>query len=682
MKIYCLLLFLLFSTQLYNQVISDQLFDQIENFIEEQDLEVDVINLYERLQILSESPIDLNKADADDLTELRLLSNIQVYALIDHIAEFGKLISIEELQSIPSFNIEDINRLRPFVKVNSNDQFQMSIPNMIFNSRNEFSLKWARILQTKKGFIPDENGETKYIGDQNRFLARYRNNFENRLRFGFTFEKDPGEKLIPEGSKGFDYMSFFMYLKDYNRTLKDLAIGDFSVSLGQGLIAHNGFGAGKGALVTQIIRGGRVIRPYSSVFENGYLRGIGTTVRINENIEITVFGSRVNRDGNVQTDTLDTSEQELAFTGLQTSGNHRTEGEIEDRKKVSNTTFGGALKYKARKGHISLNMMSNQFGLTVLSDDKLYNKYRFSGTAFTNVSLDYNYRYRNFNFFGESATAVNNGSAHMFGAMIGLHKNVSLALHFRNYSKGYVALLPNAFAESSSINNENGIYIGMEWQISQKWKFRTYADFWKHPWLKFGISRPSNGQEYYLRLDYYLKRKLLAYIQYTNEEKLRDYIVDGFATTQTGNQRKQRIRLHFTNQLTKGIELRTRAEYVLFKNEIKQSRGFLLYQDIIFKSIASPLSFTSRIAFFDTDDFDSRVFAYENSVLYEFAIPSYFDQGFRYYLNLRYKTRQNLTIELRYAKTHLTNRDSFSSGNEFIDGDSRSEIKIQTRYVF
>jgi len=678
-----ILAFLLLSIHLNAQEISNELLDQIENFIEEQDENIDLVNLFERLKILNQNKLDLNNIDSDDLRELRLLTEIQINDIVDHKRKYGDLISIEELQSIPSFKLSDIVRLREFVQVNSSDRFQMSIPQMLKESKNVLFVKWSRVLEEKRGFQVEEDGTTNYLGDPNRILVRYRNNFENRFRFGFTMEKDAGEQYFSANDNlGLDYLSFHAYLKDYSKTIKDVAIGDFTVSLGQGLISHNSFGSGKGTLTTQIIRGGRVIRPYSSVNENGYMRGAGITLRSSPNVEISLFGSHVKRDGNIRIDTLDNDEPNLLFSSLQISGNHRTLSEIEDRNSIGITSIGGSAKYKIARGHIALNALHHNFDRELQRGSELFNKFRFSGGSLTNVSFDYNYRYKNFNMFGESALALDQGQAHMFGLMLGLNRFVSAAIHYRNYAKDYNALEPNAFGETSSNNNENGIYFGLDWQLSKKWKLRTYADFWSHPWLRFTVNRPSTGMEYFVRLDYYLKRKLTIYAQFSHETKLNNYTVDGLATTQVGDQERYKLRLHLANQFTKFLELRTRAEFSLFKNPIRTSRGFLIYQDFIFKSISSPLSFTSRFAFFDTDDFQSRIFAFENSVLYDFSIPAYFDQGFRYYINLRYRGIRNVTLELRYSKTHLTNRDSFSSGNELVDGDIRSELKFQLRYAF
>ena len=74
-----------------------------------------------------------------------------------------------------------------------------------------------------------------------------------------------------------------------------------------------------------------------------------------------------------------------------------------------------------------------------------------------------------------------------------------------------------------------------------------------------------------------------------------------------------------------------------------------MYQDLLIKPKNSPLSATARIALIDTDDFESRIYAFENDLLYRFRIPAYYGQGYRSYLNLRYRTTRRLTLELRGA---------------------------------
>ena len=665
------------------QDLPPALTDQIEAFLEEENDDVDILYLLELLRSYQKNPLDLNSASYDELKELRLLNDIQINALIDHMTRTGDLIAIEELQSIRGFELDDIRRIMPFVKLSNEGRFQRSLPDMLLESEHELFFKLSRIMEEKRGFIKDFNGKSAYAGDPNKIFMRYRNAFENRLRIGLTLEKDAGESMMPISDQlGFDYLSGHFHLRDYTKTLEDLIIGDYNVSMGQGLISHNDFAAGKSALVNSMVRGGRFVRPYNSVNENNLYRGVAASFKLHDNISTGVFVSRSRRDANIALDSLDEDREQQFISSLQLSGNHRTESEIEDRQAVGLSAYGAQLKYSSRKYHVGLNLMSHHFDNNLDRGDAPYNRFRFQGQRLINSSLDYNLRFGNFNFFGESAISDNGGLAYITGVLLALEKYTSLSVVYRNYSRDYTAVFPNAFGESASINNERGLYIGFETRLMRGLSLRAYSDIWQHPWVKFGVSRPSYGREHLLRLDYYLKRKLLFYVQYLYENKDADYILSSDRLQSTGSQVRKRLRLNLNHNANLELELRTRLEFSFFENPEGRSKGILVYQDFLYRSINSPLSFTARFALFDTDNFDSRIFAYENTVLYEFSIPAYFGQGFRYYFNARIRTTRSMTLEMRIARTHLTREESFSSGNEMIDGDTKTELKIQLRYQF
>ena len=84
-----------------------------------------------------------------------------------------------------------------------------------------------------------------------------------------------------------------------------------------------------------------------------------------------------------------------------------------------------------------------------------------------------------------------------------------------------------------------------------------------------------------------------------------------------------------------------------------------------------------RLQYFETDDFNSRIYAYENDVLYGFSIPPFSDKGFRYYLNLNYDLSKKISVWARWAQFIYRNRTEVGSGLDAIPGSRRSELKIQ-----
>ena len=104
-----------------------------------------------------------------------------------------------------------------------------------------------------------------------------------------------------------------------------------------------------------------------------------------------------------------------------------------------------------------------------------------------------------------------------------------------------------------------------------------------------------------------------------------------------------------------------------------------MYQDLACNFPMPQLSLHLRIAYFDTDSYDERLYAYENDVYYAFTVGSYYYQGLRACLLLRYKV-QRFSVWLKISRTHYLNRDDISSGLTYIDKPHKTELKVQCLY--
>ena len=142
-------------------------------------------------------------------------------------------------------------------------------------------------------------------------------------------------------------------------------------------------------------------------------------------------------------------------------------------------------------------------------------------------------------------------------------------------------------------------------------------------------------------------------------------------------------RFNYSYKISETFKIKGRAELVNYdKEESPFETGYLLYQDVAFKPKSNPFSFTFRYAIFDTKSYNSRIYAYENDVLYSFSIPAYYNRGTRTYLTVKYKIRRGIDFWLRYAITYYDNVDVISSGLEEIQGNHKQEIKAQVRFKF
>lgn len=668
------------------EVSQNRLEDLLNN--SETEADFDFNTLFEELETYLRHPLNLNKASAAQLEELGLLNDVQIANLISYRQLMGgSFISVYELQAVPSFDLATIRQMLPFIKVEGGlDDFQVSLGQMLTKGTNELYLRWSRVVEEQLGYSLGDEVSNRYLGGPNQFYVRFKHSYNNRMTLGFTAEKDRGEPFLRRinGRRGFDFYSFHWGLRDYNRWLRTLVVGDFTASLGQGLILFTGFGYSKSGLVTSVKRGGRPVRPYSSVNEAGFLRGAATTLAIGQQWELTAFASSRRRDGNLtQPDTTDTGEALPSISSLDLDGFHRTPAEIADRNAVTHHILGGSLRLNKNRGHLAINAVSHRLSKSLTYTPQLYNQYYFRGNQLFNASVDYNWRFRNLSLFGESAYSDNGSLATLNGLLASLDRRVDLAVVFRSYPRNFHTLLADPFAETTGARNETGCYVGLEVRPHQYWIVNGYADLWYHPWLRFGVDAPSRGREFRARVTYFRKRSMVAYVEVRSE--IKDVNIPIFESPFNAILPGQRFqaRLHLSLKLSPALEWRSRLDWGFADTEINDRQtGMGLYQDLLYKPVGLPISFNTRFALFDTDGYQVRFYNYENGLLYNFAVPAYYHRGSRFYLNVRYKGIRNLTLEARFAQLYWANQETVGSGLDSTGKPTRTEVSAQIKYQF
>ncbi len=91
---------------------------------------------------------------------------------------------------------------------------------------------------------------------------------------------------------------------------------------------------------------------------------------------------------------------------------------------------------------------------------------------------------------------------------------------------------------------------------------------------------------------------------------------------------------------------------------------------------------STRLQYFETGGYNSRLYAYENDVLYSFSIPVFYDKGYRYYVNINYDINKALSFWIKWAQTIYKDKTLVGSGLDEINGRAKSEIRLQAMYKF
>ena len=636
----------------------------------------DYSDIAERLTYYRKHPIDLNNATKDQLKELIFLSPIQINEILNHSLENGPFIDVFELQSIGSLDIESVNLLMKFVKVTLPPPFKdMTFKKLVQKADHDLMIRIGKILEKQAGFSKLGNAmEANYQGSAWRILTRYRYNFSNTLAASLNMEKDAGEQFFDSSkNKGFDFYSGNISFRG-SGIVKKLLIGDYALQFGQGLVMWSGSGFGKGSGISTIAKQDFGLKPYSSVNESIFLRGASGTFKFRK-LSFTPFFSKKNLDASL-------TDQGKEVNTINMSGLHRTKSEIDTKSQLLSTLYGAHVQFNSKSLNIGFTSYQTQFSLPFSIGKSLYEQFDFKGNLLSNLGLNYDYSHRNTYFFGEVAHSKNGGTASINGIMSSLSPRVSLVLMHRRYAKNYHSFFNQSVSEASNAVNESGFYSALSLKFDSKWDLFTYSDFFRFPWLKFRVNAPSSGYELFAQLNYRMNKKLnlsSRFKQQLREENSESIFADSGLETVD----KQNYRIEIRYSIDDRFSFRNRIEMVRYqKGNSKFELGFLNYQDIIYKPMSSRLSGDIRFGIFDTESFNSRIYAYENDVLYAYSVPAYQGKGVRFYLNARYTLTRGFDLWLRYSLTSYYDQNTVGSGDDKINGNKRSDARLQIRYQF
>lgn len=658
----------------------------IANFIQElfpvATEEADYNELYESLFQLYANPLDLNTATRDEISALFILSEEQLNQFFNYRSR-GSLLSLYELQAIPLFDLTTIRKLLPFVTC---QQVTISLRKAFKNpTQNFLLLRSDRPMEKAKGFSDIDTtskSSSRFAGDPWQWYVRYRYARTGLYSIGFTFEKDAGEIMSWQPKKqvfGIDFSSFHVQIQNRGR-LKNLILGDYQMQAGQGLIFSAGFSLGKGAeVIRTTYRSSLGLRPFTSVMEAGFFRGLAATFSVHKTIDITAFLSTVRRDASIS----DSHDDNFMVSSLSIAGLHRTPTERANQAIVPERNLGFHAIYKApsTKGQLGVTVLYTNYKATLQRKDVLSNLFEFKGKENLIAGLHGDYRWKNFHLFGEAARSQSGGLGMLGGFIVPFSRTLDFTLLLRKYDRDFHSFYGNSFGEATRPINESGTYRALRYTPNKRWQFSGFYDRFRFPWLKFLVDQPSEGIDYFLHAQYTPSKRLKLYALFHEEQKEKNE-PDTKKTVTPVLQTIRRIAVvNFEYNVPLKYSLRSRIQAGDFRyRNFSKSQGIVVVQDISWKW--SKMEVSARIALQLTDNYDSRQYVYEKDALYSFSVPAYYDKGTRHYLMIRRNLGKHLKVWLRWAQTRYFNLDTISSGINEIQGNKKSEVKMQVMYSF
>ena len=472
--------------------------------------------MYEQLCELDQHPMDLNHASREQLEQLPFLSAQQVEEIMVYLYQYGPMKSLAELQMIRSLDYQRRRLLTYFVETTA------KIP-----------------------FYERRGDNEVYKGWPYRHWLKYQFSYGDQVKIGLVGAQDAGEPFFANKNRwGYDYYSYYLQLKHLGR-LESLVLGKYRVSMGMGLIANNGFAMGKLSSLQNLSRSTTTLRAHSSRSAADYLQGVGATLTIAKGLSATGFLSYRAMDA--------TLNKDGTATTIVTSGYHRTETELEKKDNLRNTTFGGNIRYQQHGIHAGLNAIATHLNRELRPNTSvLYRQHAAQGTDFLNFSADYGYVNPRFAFNGETAMNKDGALATINSLSLQCGSQVSLMALYRFYSFRYTSLYSNSFSDGGSVQNESGVYLGVNWQPSPRWKVMAYSDYAYFPWAKYQISQSSHAFDNMLQVSYLRNhwtldaRYRLKFRQRDNEDK---------TALQTRTEHRGRLSLTYDGLFTSRTQL-------------------------------------------------------------------------------------------------------------------------------
>ncbi len=598
----------------------------------------------------AEHPMNINTATTEDLQRLPFLSAQQIEDIEAYIYRYGAMKSLGELAMIPGVSWYQRQLLAYFVYAGEVKTKQYPTLRQIAQYGKHEAVGMIKVpFYERRG---DADGS--YLGSRYKHWLRYQFKYGDYVKAGVLGSKDAGEPFFAKGNgQGYDFYSFYLQIRKWGR-LKNLTLGRYRLHEGMGLILNNDFSFGKLSVLSSLGRNSNTIRVHSSRYAANYLQGGAATVSLTRHLDLTAF---------VSYRTIDATVKDGGIRTILTTGLHRTATEMEKKDIASTFLTGGNLSLRSGGWHVGATAFYNSYSLPLTPNTNLlYKRYAPAGSHFWNASVDYGYVSSRLVLQGETATGTCGAVATVNALSYALSSRLSLLALQRFYPYRYFSPYANAFSEGTDTQDESGVYVGANWTPGDKWNITLYTDFAYFAWPKYGTTGSTQSWDNLLNVTYRPTGKWTTGMRLRYKDK---------QNTQTG---RGRLYAAFTDNRW---SCRTQWD-VTHVEASTPSTGWMASQLVGFRH--RWLKVNASLAYFHTDGYASRIYAYEPALLYGISFANYYGEGIRYAVTLRADIGKHLMLTGKIGTTDYFDRSRISSGLQEISQSSQTDLEVQIRW--
>ena len=644
--------------------------DGVEMMLMETDTDSEDSDFMDYLDDLRRNPLDLNKASIDQLQSIPHVTHTIALRIIDFRNTHLHFSSKRELMKIDGISDHLYDLISPYLvarKVNSNLPRKSLHSKQKKNFSADFRSLFIQDLLPKNAFT---NG--KYSGSRlrnaNRLKLAY-NSDAFSVTSGIVTDKDPGENSYS------DFLSGFVNLNT-NGLIRSVTVGDYQLAFGSGLTLSNSYSSPKSFETSTGRNRSRNIYPYSSTGEFSFFRGAAVNFQLSR-FNSFVFFSKRSLDASV--DTL-TNEVRSIYS----DGYHRTQSEIFRRNALTETIYGTRIEYGKEQFTIGGTFRYSGYSLP-LSADTVKKLYGVSGVRSSATGIDFKFSYSNSSFFGEAALS-HTGSIAMYGGFNFSAASIAdVIFSFRHFPFDFSPMHSSSFGERSTSENETGFFAGIRLTPFRRLTVTSYFDQYALPYRTFFNATPTRGNDFIIAGDYKTSEGVIFNIRFKTESKeesgkFTNDLGKEVSKIITRNQKNLRMGLSFGK---KSLRIRGRYEYcnVSYNEHIKSGKGQLFFGDVA-SEITEGLNFSARVIFFHTDDYDNRIYEFENDISGVMTNLALAGKGMRWYLIARANPLPGIILEAKYSETFYSGVKKIGTGNDEITGDmiNRLSVSFEARF--
>ena len=201
------------------------------------------------------------------------------------------------------------------------------------------------------------------------------------------------------------------------------------------------------------------------------------------------------------------------------------------------------------------------------------------------------------------------------------------------------------------MKDEHGGYLGVEYNRLKNWQLLAFGDVWKSGFETMAQADFIPQKDYRMHTRFRVKRK---------DEK------DTYS-----------FRWNMVYEFGQW-KMKTQAD----GNMVVQAEGEWIYgwsvlQDVEYRFSEVPIVLQFRAQAFDAQEWNNRVYIYENDVLYAYAIPFVYGFGGRFWLNARYKINDIFSLYLRVSETIYQNAWAIEHDKKSTRTDVHALLRIK-----